>query len=197
MQSAWRWYGNLGCRPGPPAPVRVAALTDQVSNDENGEDSPARGMPRQPRAGAAASPWPGSAGRQRSWRCGDRACQAPCRASCGGACRRKLESSVPGCAGLRCASVDRPSRTAVAGVIFWRSRPTAVGQLLISRDLEQLAGQRSHPAALCGRESFLPPGYVARIAQAATETRRVGQRPDVRPQVPATAGRLRVTASAT
>src|SRR5262249_59806491 len=73
-----------------------------------------------------------------------------------------------------------------AAVGFWRSRPVAVGRFLISRNLEQLAGQRSHPAALCGRESFLLPGDVARIAQAAAKTRRVGQRPDVRPEVAAT-----------
>ena len=42
-----------------------------------------------------------------------------------------------------------------------------------------------HPAALCGCESVFLPGHVARIAQAAAETRRVGHRPDVRPEVPA------------
>ena len=54
------------------------------------------------------------------------------------------------------------------------------------RRLEQLAGERPHPAALCGREGFILPDDVARIAQAAAETCRVGQRPHVRPEVPPT-----------
>src|SRR6516225_1078343 len=64
----------------------------------------------------------------------------------------------------------------------------AVGELLISRVPEQLGGQRSHPAALCGCEGFLLPGDVAWIVQASAKMRRAGQRPDMRPEMPATGG---------
>ena len=42
-------------------------------------------------------------------------------------------------------------------------------------DLEQRGGQRSHPAALRGREGFLLPGGMTRIAQVPANTRRTGE----------------------
>src|SRR5215471_6077554 len=112
--------------------------------------------------------WNASAG---DGRCGSIALAWISRSSAVLAVRRQsMSASLPGVAVVGC----------------WRSGPDAVGQLLVSRDLEQLAGQRPHPAALCGRERLLVPGDVARIGQAAAETCRVGRRPDVRPEVPAT-----------
>src|SRR5215467_3337936 len=112
--------------------------------------------------------WNASAG---DGRCGSIALAWISRSSAVLAVRRRgMSGSLPG----------------VAVIGLWRSGPDAVGQLLVFRNPEQLAGQRAHPATLCGRKRLLLPGDVARIAQAASETRRVGQRPDVRPEVPAT-----------